>query len=293
MSKTMDDDTWQSQYGGYSPGEVTDSQSCMHRFVTGVDGSRYCQKCGAMLKGRAGDAYGTRGSQAAGSARRSMLIGIVVVVAIVAAVAVGIVGWKYFTRTPAPVASPEQARPFDLSAEPAQATYAKARLHAQPDGTAIYTLANYKIDARVIGVRAWAPYDHASSGFPIDLALTWGDVAKSDYHKYVDFHFTSDYSANQWLMYQFRWGVSPPWTQAYFECHVSNNHVCPASQNLYNAIKSLKEGDEVLMEGYLAASARADGTPLVSSSLRRNDTDAGACEAFYVEKMQVGSKVYK
>jgi hypothetical protein len=291
-STTMDDEIWQNQYGGYAPGEAIDRQTCMHRFVTGADGSQYCERCGALLKGGP-DPYGRGQPRATQSSGRLPVTVLIVALAVIAVVVVSVIGWRYVTRTPAPVESAEQAQPIDLATEPVQVSSANAELHQQPDGTAIVALASYKIYAKVIGVRTWAPYDHASSGFPIDLALTWGDVAASDYHKYVDFHFTTDYSANQWLMYQFRWGVSPPWSQAYFMCHVSNNHVCPASRNLYNAVKSLKEGDQVIIEGYLALSKRADGSPVLNSSLTRDDTDAGACEAFFVNRLQIGNRVYK
>lgn len=74
---------------------------------------------------------------------------------------------------------------------------------------------------------------------------------------------------------------------------MSNNHVCPASRNLYNAVKSLKKGDVVLLQGYLASSVGVNGQRILSSSLTRDDTDAGACEAFYVQRLQVGYQVYK
>ena len=33
-----------------------------------------------------------------------------------------------------------------------------------------------------------------------------------------------------------------PWETDYFESHVSNNHICPANENIYNALMSLKDG---------------------------------------------------
>jgi hypothetical protein len=99
----------------------------------------------------------------------------------------------------------------------------------------------------------------------------------------VKIHFSSEYSANQWLMFQI--SADAPWGGGYFNAHVSNNHVCPASENLYNALMSLK--------GYLAVSYSPGGQRVLGSSLSRSDTDAGACEAFFVQKLRVGDEVYK
>jgi hypothetical protein len=107
----------------------------------------------------------------------------------------------------------------------------------------------------------------------------------------VKFHFSSEYSANQWLMFQI--SADAPWGGGYFNAHVSNNHVCPASENLYNALMSLKHNNEVVIEGYLAVSYSPGGQRVLGSSLSRSDTDAGACEAFFVQKLQVGDDVYK
>ena len=56
---------------------------------------------------------------------------------------------------------------------------------------------------------------------------------------------------------------------------------------------TVKDGDNVYLEGFLAESEREDGEPILSSSMARNDTAAGACECFYVTRLQVGDKVYK
>jgi hypothetical protein len=288
----MDENNWQSQYGGYAPGEPVDQQSCIHKFVSAPNGQAYCEKCGAVLRGGAGG----RGRSTGGAeARRgSIPWGWLVLAAVVVLAGAAVFGWKYATKRPAPIVSAAKPQVIDIAEEPVQIDVAKGTvLYKRSDGMTFPAFASYKINAKVIGVRAWAAHDKASTGFPIDLALTWGDVAKSDYHKYVDFHFTSDYLANQWLMFQFRGGVEPPWTQDYFLSHVSNNHVCPASQNLYNAVMSLKEGDEVVIEGYLSGSTGVDGKLKMNSSLTRGDTGAGACEAFFVQKLQVGSRVYE
>lgn len=288
----MDENDWQSKYGGYAPGEPYDQQSCLHRFVTGASGEAYCAKCGAVLRGSAREVYGSRGS--ATQRRGPRHLGWLVLAGVVVLAIVGVFGWRFLTRRPAPIVSADAAQAIDLGIEPIQKTVdANPVLYTRSDGLTVRAFATYKIFAKVIGVRAWAAHDKASTGFPIDLALTWGDVAKSDYHKYVDFRFTDEYSANEWLMFQFRGGVEPPWTSTYFMSHVSNSHICPASANIYNALMTLKEGDEVIVDGYLANAVGGDGQIQMSSSLTRDDTDAGACEAIYVQRLQIGPRVYE
>jgi len=285
------DTSWQSQYGGYAPGGPPDQNTWFHRFITGADGRAHCSKCGAVLKDDARDAFlPPRENPRTGSSYWAWIV----VASVVVFAIVGVLGWRFVSRTPAPVGSADKPAVIGIGTEPVQ-TPADEDLviYKRSDGMTFRALASYSIEAKVIGVRAWADYDKTSSGFPIDLALIWGEAGKSDYEKYVSFRFSTEYSANQWLIYQYRPGASPPWAGAYFQAHVSNNHVCPASRNLYNAVKSLKKGDVVLLQGYLASSVGVNGQRILSSSLTRDDTDAGACEAFYVKRLQVGDQVYK
>ncbi|MFH1148949.1 MAG: hypothetical protein V1748_00585 [Actinomycetota bacterium] len=283
-------------HGQYSYGQPPDQQAgqttCYHKFITGADGAVYCQKCGAVLsQGTYGTYRTSRDTQLAEPRpRRTVLL--VVVGAIVLLAAAGIAAWFYFNKGPAPVASGETAQVIDLGAEPAQGQPAGAVLLAtRADGMTINALASYHIAGKVVCVREYAPFGSGSSGFPIDLGLAWGDVGKADYEKYVKLGFSNEYAANQWLMYRYEGDL--PWPLPYFESHVSNNHICPASENLYNALMSLKKNDLVLLEGYLAESRDPSGEKVLSSSLTRDDTDAGACESFYVQTLQVGDQVYK
>lgn len=280
-------------YGGYPQGGQVEQADCLHKYVTGADGAVYCEKCGSVLKDNyAFQSY--RPSRPAVPAKKAFSgRTLVALIAIAIVIVAGVVAWSLMGKRPAPVASVDKPEVINLSNEPIQDLISQNEvIYKREDGMSYNPLASYKIWAKVLGVRSYAGYGKGSSGFPIDLALTWGDVAKSDYEKYVSFHFSSDYSANQWLMFQYKTD-SPPWSTGYFDAHVSNTHVCPATENLYNAIMSLKHNDEVILEGYLARSVSPTGQFVLGSSLSRTDTEAGACEAFYVQKVQVGDKVYK
>jgi len=265
---------------------------CLHKFVTGADGAVYCQKCGTVLYDSMFPASGpgpvtTAPEQKSTSYRWWLILAAAVVIALVA-----VLGWKYSTKRPEALASGEQASAIDLSKDPEQVDTAHKVLHVNADKVSISSLTTYRIWAKAICVRAYAGFDRGSTGFPIDLALAWGDVANSDYAKYVTMHFSNDEATNQWLMFNMK-SEDTPWTEAYFESHVSNNHVAPATENIYNALMSLKQDDTVYLEGYLAESFGHQGDTRVVSSLSRMDILGGACECFYVTKAQIGDKVYK
>ncbi|MBU4179087.1 MAG: hypothetical protein KJ625_03985, partial [Actinobacteria bacterium] len=98
---------------------------------------------------------------------------------------------------------------------------------------------------------------------------------------------------NQWLNVKYRSDSLPDgMTGTYVMSHLSNNHVCPATENIYNALVRLKKGQEMLLQGYLVRAQAADGR-VMSSSLTRDDDEGGACECFYVERLQVEDKVYE
>ena len=276
----------QNVYGQGAPVE------CIHKYVTGADGAVYCQKCGTILYDTMFQVYNSPSSSAAPEPKRPgywplLVFAMVIVIAVSA-----LLGWKFATRRPEAVASGDKASVIDTSREPEQVNGDGTVLYRRGDGVTINSLASYRIWGKALCVRAYAGFGKGSSGFPIDLGIAWGDVAGSDYHKFVTFHFSDDEVANQWLMFKFK-SEDVPWETGYFETHVSNNHICPASDNIYNALLSLKDGDNIYLEGFLARSDGPDGEPVLTSSMSRNDTAGGACEAMYVTKLQVGDKVYK
>ena len=74
--------------------------------------------------------------------------------------------------------------------------------------------------------------------------------------------------------------------------HVSNNHIFPANENIYNAVAGLEKDGEVLLSGYLVDVMDFEGNRM-TTSMTRSDSDAGACECFYVNYVQVGGRVYE
>ena len=66
----------------------------------------------------------------------------------------------------------------------------------------------------------------------------------------------------------------------------SNMHMIPASKGIERSLKKLREGDIVLIRGYLVDVDHDSGW-YWRSSMSRNDTGDGACELVFVESMSV------
>jgi hypothetical protein len=192
----------QPPYAEHGPQGQDVPPECMHKYVTGADGAVYCQKCGTLLYDTMFQPYRSSSSGAASeqkspSYRPWLILALVVVLAVTAGV-----GWKFVTRRPSAIASGEQPSAIDISREPEQIANDGKLLYKRGDGLTIISLANYRIWGKALCVRAYAGFNKGSTGFPIDLGIAWGDVAKSDYNKFVKISHSNDEVANQWLMFK-------------------------------------------------------------------------------------------
>ena len=196
--------------------------------------------------------------------------------------------------TPAPIPTGETAEAINIQQDPEQILIEKGEIiHEREDHLEYIALAEYRISAKVMAIVVNRDYGESRSGFPIDLALVWGKLATYDYDEFLDYTHDKIWIDNQWLNVSYGNDSLPDgMTGAFVMSHISNSHVYPASENIYNALVGLKKGQEVLLEGYLVSTKPVDGRGM-SSSLPRDDQDAGACECFYVERLQVEDKVYE
>ncbi|HOH98359.1 MAG TPA: hypothetical protein PL188_08670 [Candidatus Cloacimonadota bacterium] len=122
---------------------------------------------------------------------------------------------------------------------------------------------------------------------PYDYALVWGEVP--NHLKYLTFSQVlrfclMDYDANL------------PITLNYLYTHVSNNHLIPATKNIRGALKLAKEGDKVVLDGYLVnvdlgKKGRTVGN--WTTSLDRKDQGAGACEIIYLTRLRINNQVFE
>ncbi|GEM_PF-884638 len=78
---------------------------------------------------------------------------------------------------------------------------------------------------------------------------------------------------------------------------ISHTHVIPANATIMHALMFAPKNKPIKMEGYLV-DVYVDGYARIKTSLSRDDTNAsarggGACETMYVERVQIGNKVYE
>jgi hypothetical protein len=195
-----------------------------------------------------------------------------------------------FYLTHRPVESTKNSEMVDITQEPEQVMLDESRiLYERPDGFRALAIAEYKIQGIVLGKSVNQKYG-GSSIYPVDIGLIWGEPAISNFDSYLDRYYSRAVtSTNRTIWIDFQKDPPNGWSRDYVMSHISNNHIFPANKNIYNAIIRLKQGKKVIMKGFLL---RTDwrGKNAKDSSLSRADSD---CEDFYVEKLQVGDKVYE
>jgi len=197
-------------------------------------------------------------------------------------------------NTPAPIPTGEVPGSIDILQDPEQTLVENGEvIHEREDHLKYSILAEYSISAKVLDRLVNCKFGDSESGFPVDLALIWGKVATYDYDEFLEYSHDNIWKYNQWLNVRYRSGSLPDgMTGAFVMNHISNNHVCPATENIYNALVRLNKGQKVKLDGYLVCTNPVDG-PGMFSSLTRDDDEGGACECFYVEKLQVEDEVYE
>jgi len=152
---------------------------------------------------------------------------------------------------------------------------------------AITPVAEYGISGMVVGKETYSSgWDGEIS--PVDLAIVWGKLAEPEYGRYITYG-----QSNRWYSYQYKPGS--PFDNSFVISHSANNHIIPANENIRKAVKTIKEKDRVVLEGFLVnIKGTYRGQPVTwNTSLSRTDTGRASCELFYVSKVRIDTKVYE
>jgi hypothetical protein len=122
---------------------------------------------------------------------------------------------------------------------------------------------------------------------PFDAVFAWGDMAEPGADSYVRYVQGSRF-------YWFTYTAGSPFDGAYITSHTSNNHLIPANDNVYAAVRSIPDGEKAVFSGFLVDVDGAYGNREVwwRTSLDRADTGNGACEIFYVTSVRIGDDVF-
>lgn len=137
----------------------------------------------------------------------------------------------------------------------------------------------------------------------IDVGLAWKDFADKDVLKYYRTVSAKSVTARTlWLIGKRKKGFLP-YSFDEIRDQFSHTHVIPKNARIMHALLYARKYQKVKMEGYLVdVDLYGNGKYFALTSLSRSDTNqtsrgygrgGGACEVMYVERVQVGNKVYE
>ncbi len=169
-------------------------------------------------------------------------------------------------RCPMPPRVPSGAAPLQSKLPRPMSGFALQAAMLQP-------LAGFSIDARVLSREDYTMGREATLS-PTDLALGWQQMADDAVLSRLDIS-----QSGRW--YQYRWQGEPPLPLAEITRSSANMHMIPFDAATARALRKLRRGDRVRIDGWLVEANAADGWRW-RSSLTREDTGGGACEVVYV-----------
>lgn len=199
--------------------------------------------------------------------------------AILGCVLLGGLGWWYSTRGPDPsyAATASQGCPLPPATgrlqAPLQTPVPAGMLAFASAGATLTPLAGFSVDARVLARQDYRLGREADLS-PIDLALGWARMREPAVLSQL--HITQ---SSRW--YHYRWDSQPPLPVSDIARSSANMHMIPANAEVAAALASVRQGDEVRIEGWLVDAHTGDQWRWRSSTTRE-DNGAGACELVYV-----------
>ncbi len=174
---------------------------------------------------------------------------------------------------------------IDTSSEPIQEPYSGEVITLEADGHE-YTLvrvAQYTASVLVVGVKHYRDEDREL--VPVDLCVVWGLLAEPEYLYYVSF-IQEDRGCE--CIYEEGSPVDTPEVLNQFV----NMHLIPASETILQAIKTIEEGQRVVLEGFLV-DVYYEGSIYIETSTTRADIGEGSCEVLYVTRVRIGNTTYE
>lgn len=138
--------------------------------------------------------------------------------------------------------------------------------------------AKYQVEAVVLSKEKY--YMGVSADLiPYDIVLGWDKMTDNNILKNI-----SITQSGRWYMYKYE-NVSGE----LIKNNSANTHIISANEDIEKKIEMVKEGDKIVLEGYLVDVDYSKNNDYWSlkSSMSRTDTGAGACEIFFVEKANI------
>lgn len=138
-------------------------------------------------------------------------------------------------------------------------------------------LATFALQARVLGREDYR-FDALASLVPTDLALGWGPMSDSAVLDRIEIRQGGRF---------YRWSVQElPIPERDIVRSSANMHLIPADEAVAQTLAEVRVGQVIAIRGRLVE-ARTDHGLTARSSLRRDDSGAGACELIWVEHFEI------
>ncbi|MBU7019204.1 MAG: hypothetical protein HXS44_16965 [Theionarchaea archaeon] len=199
------------------------------------------------------------------------------------AILISVAGCLEETLMPSP--SGEVYSEIDVYQEPIQKPYTGDVIYREADGDtyALVPVAMYKTSVLVVHTKHYS--DEDSELVPVDLCVVWGVLAEPEYLQYATF-IQEDRGCE--CIYD----VGSPVDTPDILCLFVNIHLIPADDYILQAIKTIRRGQKVVLEGFLVDIYR-DGCIYIETSRTRADNGEGSCEVLYVTRVRVGNAIYE
>jgi hypothetical protein len=167
--------------------------------------------------------------------------------------------------------------PGVLAPDPPQQVNLTDGARLRRDDISLATRAHVEITARVLSREDYA-WDAEAALVPTDLALGWGRMSDSAVLAKIDISQSGRF---------YYWRTETwPIPRNEIERSSANMHIIPADAGVRGALKRVRKGQLVHIEGFLVDASRPGGWHW-KTSLTRDDTGAGACELVYVESLDI------
>jgi hypothetical protein len=134
-------------------------------------------------------------------------------------------------------------------------------------------LAGFGVEARILSRKDYG-YGRESALSPTDLALGWGAMAAPGVAERLEIR-----QSDRW--YHYRWTGSPPLPPREIARNSANMHMIPFDDATAGALRRIRPGQRVRIDGWLVEAMAPDGWRW-RSSLSRDDQGDGACEVVYI-----------
>ncbi len=159
--------------------------------------------------------------------------------------------------------------------QPYQSTLAQAA-PLERSGYRITPIANFSLTSKVLSKERYYLGREADLS-PIDLALGWGPMSDEQVLEHIEIS-----QSGRW----YHWRADQlPIPRREIERNSANMHMIPADENIADDLDDARVGEVLQLQGKLVRVDADDGWRWISST-SREDTGAGACEIFYLEKIE-------